>query len=55
MSEQQQTSLHRWEIVCQGGQGENANTYRMRVPGDWLYRYQPNITPSPARRSLGQD
>jgi hypothetical protein len=32
MSEQQQTSLHNWEIVCQGGQDENANTYRMRGP-----------------------
>jgi len=36
MSDQQQASLHKWEIVAQGGQGENANTYRMRVPGGWL-------------------
>jgi hypothetical protein len=37
MSDQQQTLLHKWEIVSQG---ENATTYRMRVPGGWLYRYQ---------------
>jgi hypothetical protein len=36
--------LHKWEIVSQGDQGENATTYRMRVRGGWLYRYQPNIT-----------
>ena len=42
MSDQQQTPLHKWEIVSQGDQGENATTYRMRVPGGWLYRYQPN-------------
>jgi hypothetical protein len=33
MSDKQQVSLHKWEIVSQGGQGENATTYRMRVPG----------------------
>ena len=44
MVEQQPTPLHKWEIVSQGDQGENATTYRMRVPGGWLYRYQPNIT-----------
>jgi hypothetical protein len=33
MSDQQQTPLHKWEIVSQG---ENATTYRMRVPGGWL-------------------
>ena len=27
---------------------ENATTYRMRVPGGWLYRYQPNITSPPS-------
>ena len=32
MSDQQQ-ALHRWEVVSQGDLGENANTYRMRVPG----------------------
>ena len=43
MGDQQQTPVHKWEIVSQGDQGENAITYRMRVPGGWLYRYQPNI------------
>jgi hypothetical protein len=38
MSDQQQT-LHRWEVISQGDMGENANTYRMRVPCGWLYRY----------------
>ena len=32
MSDQQQTPLHKWEIVSKGDQGENATTYRMRVP-----------------------
>jgi hypothetical protein len=40
MGDQQQTPLHKWEIVSQGDRGENATTYRMRVPGGWLYRYQ---------------
>jgi hypothetical protein len=39
MSDQQQTPLHKWEIVAQGERAENATTYRMRVPGGWLYRY----------------
>ena len=46
MSDQQQTPLHKWEIVSQGDRGDNATTYRMRVPGGWLYRYQPNIEPA---------
>ncbi|TCV62320.1 hypothetical protein [Neorhizobium sp. S3-V5DH] len=30
-------SLHRWEVVESPGYG--AATYRMKVPGGWLYRY----------------
>jgi hypothetical protein len=47
---------------CTGGrsspkatQGENANTYRMRVPGGWLYRYQPNITSPPSSMAFVPD
>ena len=55
MGEQQQTPLHKWEIVSQGDRGENATTYRMRVPGGWLYRYQPNITSPPSSMAFVPD
>ena len=54
MSDQQQMPLHKWEIVSQGDRGENATTYRMPVPGGWLYRYQPNITSPPSSTCLIQ-
>jgi len=34
--------------IARSGRGENATTYLMRVPGGWLYRYQPNITNLPS-------
>ena len=56
MSDQQQPPVHKWEIVSQGsGPGENASTYRMRVPGGWLYRYQPNITSPPSSMAFVPD
>jgi hypothetical protein len=55
MSDQQQASLHKWEIVAQAELGDNATTYRMRVPGGWLYRYQPNITSPPSSMAFVPD
>ena len=56
MSDQQQAPLHQWEIVSQGRDpGENASTYRMRVPGGWLYRHQPNITSPPSSMAFVPD
>src|SRR4051812_44679439 len=55
MSDQQQMPLHRWEVVSQGDRGENATTYRMRVPGGWLYRYQPNISSPPSSMAFVPD
>jgi hypothetical protein len=52
MGDQQQTPLHKWEIVSKG---ENATTYRMRVPGGWLYCYQPNITSPPSSMAFVPD
>ena len=55
MSDQQQAPLHKWEVVSQGEFGDNATTYRMRVPGGWLYRYQPNITSPPSSMAFVPD
>ena len=55
MSDQQQAPLHKWEIVSQGELGDNATTYRMRVPGGCLYRYQPNITSPPSSMAFVPD
>ena len=55
MDDQQQTPLHKWEIVSQSEPGDNATTYRMRVPGGWLYRYQPNITSPPSSMAFVPD
>ncbi len=40
MSDHQQAPrLHQWEAVHRG---TYEHTFRMRVPGGWLYRYQTN-------------
>jgi hypothetical protein len=41
MSDQQEVLPPEWEIICKGwGDEQAAYTYRLRVPGGWLYRHQ---------------
>jgi hypothetical protein len=42
MSGQQQGPFHNWELV-HAGPTISESTYRMFVPGGWLYRFGGNI------------
>jgi len=54
MSDQQQTPLHKWEIVSKATRARMRRRIA-RVPGGWLYRYQPNITSPPSSMAFVPD